>query len=65
MSVKRATAKHNLEGVKQIAARPETKEGKQQHHGKAERKHNTYQEANATAELGWVAVANCWDKRGQ
>ena len=31
---------------------------------KAERKQNTYQEATATAELGWVAVANCGTKEG-
>ena len=41
----------------------ETNEGNDKHQSKAERKQNTYQEATATAELGWVAAAKCGTRR--
>ena len=47
-----------------MATRSETNEGNDKHQSKAERKQNTYQEATATAELGWVAVAICGTTEG-
>ena len=47
-----------------MATRSETKEGNDKHQSKAERKQNTYQEATATAELGWVVVAKSETKEG-